>query len=401
MKETKRIYSIDALRGFIILLMLFVNDFAGVKNGPAWLYHVGFNKDGMNVPDIVFPAFLFIMGMSIPLAFAKRLNGDNYNFTGLMKHIGIRVFSLLIIGVFMVNSHSCTYPQEYMVLLWKTFVFGAFFLIWPIIPIRVKSFNLKYLGWIILFAAAILYSDGKTEGFITMRPRWWGILALLGWAYLWSALVYIAGKGSKSIILGCIILFYLFFFAYEYGFAKNFILSKWINLGGFWGSHSALTLSGTLFTILIQDDFFNFKKNLKKTLIFILFTFTAGFFIHYLRELHPMFIINKISATPAWCLYSSSVTAALWALFYLGIDKMKWENKNGFFVLAGQNALFVYIFYSCAMIFIHWLILLTGKNFYHSLVQNTISGFIRALIFSFLITWFASFLKKKGFGLKL
>jgi len=62
----ERIASVDALRGLVILLMIFVNDVAGVKAAPSWLKHVSAEADGMTLSDLVFPAFLFIMGMSIP-----------------------------------------------------------------------------------------------------------------------------------------------------------------------------------------------------------------------------------------------------------------------------------------------------------------------------------------------
>jgi len=69
----ERIASVDALRGLVILLMIFVNDVAGVKTTPSWLKHVSAQADGMTLPDMVFPAFLFIMGMSVPLALGRRI----------------------------------------------------------------------------------------------------------------------------------------------------------------------------------------------------------------------------------------------------------------------------------------------------------------------------------------
>ncbi|MBN1507532.1 MAG: DUF5009 domain-containing protein, partial [Sedimentisphaerales bacterium] len=67
----ERVVSVDALRGLVILLMIFVNDVAGVARAPSWLKHVGVNADAMTVPDVVFPAFLFIAGMSIPLSLQR------------------------------------------------------------------------------------------------------------------------------------------------------------------------------------------------------------------------------------------------------------------------------------------------------------------------------------------
>ena len=71
-----RVASVDALRGLVIFLMIFVNDVAGVKAAPAWLKHVDAHADGMTLPDMVFPAFLFIVGMSIPLAIGRALARD-------------------------------------------------------------------------------------------------------------------------------------------------------------------------------------------------------------------------------------------------------------------------------------------------------------------------------------
>ena len=67
---TPRVASVDALRGLTILLMVFVNDLG--RAAPAWMHHIRpSNADGMTLADIVFPWFLFIVGVSIPLAFER------------------------------------------------------------------------------------------------------------------------------------------------------------------------------------------------------------------------------------------------------------------------------------------------------------------------------------------
>ena len=75
MADTKlaRIRSIDLLRGADVLLMLFVNEVAGVAGAPAFLRHKGAADDGMTITDLVFPAFLFVVGMAIPFALGSRL----------------------------------------------------------------------------------------------------------------------------------------------------------------------------------------------------------------------------------------------------------------------------------------------------------------------------------------
>src|SRR6478736_270724 len=71
--KKERITSIDALRGFVMFMMIFVNDLSSVPNRivPAWMKHYR-GKDGMTFVDLVFPAFLFIVGMSIPFALGAR-----------------------------------------------------------------------------------------------------------------------------------------------------------------------------------------------------------------------------------------------------------------------------------------------------------------------------------------
>ncbi len=65
-----RIVSVDVLRGLTILLMIFVNDLG--PHAPSWMHHIKpSSADGMTLADVVFPAFLFIVGVSIPLAFER------------------------------------------------------------------------------------------------------------------------------------------------------------------------------------------------------------------------------------------------------------------------------------------------------------------------------------------
>jgi hypothetical protein len=72
-----RITPIDALRGWVMFSMIFVNDLAGAgKIVPDWMVHFSDRHkggSGMTFVDLVFPAFLFIVGMSIPFALGSRM----------------------------------------------------------------------------------------------------------------------------------------------------------------------------------------------------------------------------------------------------------------------------------------------------------------------------------------
>ena len=71
-KVSSRIVSIDILRALTMVLMIFVNDLGSLKGIPLWLEHVGQGVDGIGLADVVFPAFLFIVGLSLPYAIDAR-----------------------------------------------------------------------------------------------------------------------------------------------------------------------------------------------------------------------------------------------------------------------------------------------------------------------------------------
>ena len=69
---TRRNVGIDLLRALTMFVMIFVNDFWKIHDVPRWLDHAARGEDFMGLADVVFPAFLFVVGMSIPFAIERR-----------------------------------------------------------------------------------------------------------------------------------------------------------------------------------------------------------------------------------------------------------------------------------------------------------------------------------------
>lgn len=67
-KKKVRIKALDTFRGFCIILMIFVNDGAGQY---TFLEHATWN--GLNMADTLFPWFLWIMGVCIPISVKSQL----------------------------------------------------------------------------------------------------------------------------------------------------------------------------------------------------------------------------------------------------------------------------------------------------------------------------------------
>lgn len=95
---TKRLISLDALRGFTIAAMVIVND-PGSWGSVYWpLRHAEWN--GCTITDLIFPFFLFIVGISIALAYSKRLDAGTPK-KGLYRKIIIRSVNIYLLGIFL------------------------------------------------------------------------------------------------------------------------------------------------------------------------------------------------------------------------------------------------------------------------------------------------------------
>lgn len=96
--QTQRLVSLDVFRGITIAGMVLVNN-PGTWEHIYWpLEHASWH--GWTPTDLVFPFFLFIVGVSIPLAFAKRLESGGSTRDIYLKIIK-RTLIIFAIGLFL------------------------------------------------------------------------------------------------------------------------------------------------------------------------------------------------------------------------------------------------------------------------------------------------------------
>ena len=69
--ERHRLVALDTFRGITIAAMILVNSPGAGRHGYAFLQHAKWN--GWRPADLIFPAFLFIAGVAIPLSFARQM----------------------------------------------------------------------------------------------------------------------------------------------------------------------------------------------------------------------------------------------------------------------------------------------------------------------------------------
>jgi heparan-alpha-glucosaminide N-acetyltransferase len=406
-KGFKRIESIDVIRGLTILVMIFVNDIAGVPGIPAGMKHMPTHSDGMTMADLVFPAFLFIIGMAMPFSIGRRLDKED-NLRATWQHIVVRTLGLLIIGFYMVNSDAISAQSFVNPHLWTLLMYMCVMIIWNQAnntnPLLAKK-SLKYVAAAILICLAFLYRGDHQDGIFQMRTHWWGILGLIGWAYLIACLIYVPFRSSRFGILGSMVLLYCFYMADEAGLLLPLSsLRKFIHPGSTLGSHAAIILSGILLGMALykKNAGPNHRSILKWSFGFSIGLFTGGLLIHALKDIHIMFIISKNLATVPWCLISSALTIWIWMIIYWLIDMRGYRSWTIIIKPAGANPLFAYIL---APFIIECFALLAdiigGFNLYSWLGQTFYIGLIRAVLLAFSMTWLAGYLSSRGLQLKL
>lgn len=390
-----RLDSIDIFRAVTMFLMIFVNDLWTLEGVPKWLEHSAGPDDAMGFSDIIFPCFLFIVGLSIPFAIANRKSKGDSDTTVLM-HIGERTFALLLMGFFTVNlenAHSEMMVSKYV---WQIAMVVAFFLIWNVYPADPgkRSFYtlLKFSGYIILAVLAIIYKGGEGNEVTWMKPHWYGILGLIGWSYLLCATIYLFILDRTVLIVMAWLFFIVFNLADFAGLLEFFDEVKekvWI-VGS--GSMPGFTMGGVLTSVIYRK-----YSSRVSPMIFITILLALGVIsLSYGFGTRPFWGISKIRATPAWLGLCSGISFMSFAFFYWLTDL---KNKSSWAQVlkpAGTSTL------TCYLIPYVWYAVITLAGISLPMIVRTgIAGIMKSLLFSLIVVMLTGVINKIGVKLKI
>ncbi len=391
----QRIYSLDVFRGMTIFLMIFVNEVAGIKNLPGQFYHLPAEVDGMTMVDWVFAGFLFIVGMSIPFAVNQRIRkGDTL--LQLLSHILIRTLGLLILGVFMVNASSGHHEVSMVIpiALWSLLIYPAAILIWNQyrgVP-ATRAWILRSLGLMLLIALSMLYRGGD-DGSKGLSPQWWGILGLIGWAYLFAGLTYLIGRGHLMVMIAGVVVCTLIYVAGHTEISNQVALLSWTRTSGGHATHTGLALCGMVLSLILFDAR-NTRLGANRifpALGWAILLIVAGILMR------PYFHIGKIPATPSWGFYSSFFSILAFLLIHWINDRKKSVHWAAFFEPAGSNPLLTYI-----LPFILWAFY--GLFDFYPLpseYKTGITGVLFCIFYSSAILWLVRLLNRMNIKLQL
>ena len=393
--NNKRIYSIDAFRAVTMLLMIWVNDFWSLIDVPSWLKHKRAAEDALGFSDVIFPAFLFIVGLSIPFAINNRRSKGDTNET-ILRHILERSFALLLMGFFIVNLSSLNGDKVLTGKFgWQVLMTLSFFLIWNIYPKKecCRFFNLgmRVAGYLILIFLAVIY-QGPGDPAVWMKSYWWGILGLIGWAYLYASIIYLFWGNKWQLMAAAWVFFALFNIMDTLDWLGSLSgLREYLWISGS-GSTAAMTMGGVVVsTIYLQQYEEADKKHFLKFLFILgMVVLTIGFLVR------PIGGISKIRSTPSWTEICTGISILTYAVLFWLVDMRGRKTWMGLIRPAGTSTLTCYLI----PYFVYAAVAVTGSSLPESLRTNLI-GLIKSLCFAFAVVWITGLINRLGIKLKI
>ena len=303
-----RLASLDALRG---LDMFFLVGFAGIFRALPkladndffnWLAYQVTHPEwhGFTAWDVVFPMFIFIVGVAMPFSFSRRLNQEGGK-NKLYKHILTRAIILAILGI--VRSQSpLTELHPY---------YGLYSVLYRI-------------GFSYLFASIIMMNT-NIRGQI-----YWAFGILIGY---WMLLRFVpvpgygigdfSQEGNLVTYIGNLVATYI---------SPDFRVILSPNL--------TTSISNALLGVLAGHWLMTDKKGTEKTLGLLI----AGIGLIIIGLIiHLDFPINKKLYTTSFTFLACGISAVFLSGFYWVIDVKGYKKWSFFFVVVGVNPLTIYL----------------------------------------------------------
>ncbi|MFC2161565.1 acyltransferase family protein [Acidobacteriota bacterium] len=309
MKNTIRLESLDALRGFDMFWIIggdwIFGSLHDIFQSPATefiqtqLSHVRW--EGFRFWDLIMPLFLFIVGTAMPFSFSKRLDGGDSK-KKLHIHVLKRFVILFILGM-IAQGHLLEYDLSTLHIFSNTLqAIAAGYLIAALIMLNLR------VKWQIMITPAMLL-------------LFWGLLAWVPVSGFGTGVLTPEGNLAISIdkwILG----------SFQDGTTYSWILSSL--------TFACTVLLGVFSGYILRSDSPQKKKLVR---LFVFGILCLGFGLLW----SLVFPIIKHIWTSSFVLFSGGISILLLALFYLVIDI--WGRKKWAFVfkVIGMNAIAVYM----------------------------------------------------------
>ncbi len=373
-----RIASIDIFRGLTMAVMIFVNELAEVKGLPWWTYHAPGRVDVMTYVDMVFPFFLFIVGLSLPLSIDQRLK-KNPSIASLWMHIMLRSAALLVMGLILANASKVDPALTHMSKgVWALIALTGAALVWAVYgksPKYALLFRaLRIIGLVAMIAMFAIFRrtgrDGNVHWIDFTYPE---ILGLIGFTYFAVCLLYIPTrrwKWAPAAWFVALVVFCSLATGHIIEFTRHLRWYVW-PFGN--GALACMMMAGVATSLIFlgRHELPSLRQKMWTSAVFAAICLVAA------RLLTPLGI-SKIRATPTWCLYCIAAAVLSFAALYWLCD-IRGRTGWAFFVRsAGSNTLTTYLlpdfyFYTLAAL---------GITYFATHLNFGWPGVVRAIVFT-------------------
>ena len=377
----KRIASIDIFRGLTMAVMIFVNEEAGVRGLPWWTYHAHRDWNVMTYVDMVYPFFLFIIGLALPIAIRARLKKGPSRLA-LWRHVLLRSASLIVLGLILANADKMdTASSGLSGSLWGLLGLTGGVLYWNSYPEtqRFRSLfkGLRILGLLLLLFVYAIFRRITPAGHVAwIDGSYPEILGLIGYTYLSVAILYIPTRrwlwAPLAWFVGLVALCAVATLQWL-NFPNTLPLYYWPFSNGSW---AGMTMAGVVASVIFLGDhrWKTPNQRIRLAVVFAILNLIAGWLLTPLG-------ISKIRATPTWCLYSNGAAVLCFALLYWICDVKKRTGWAFWVQSAGSNTLLTYLLPD----FYGFIVGVTGAVYFEAHWALGWPGVVKAVIFTLFI----------------
>jgi heparan-alpha-glucosaminide N-acetyltransferase len=392
-----RLASIDILRGLTMAVMIFVNDLAGVRGLPWWTYHMKANIDYMTYVDMVYPFFLFVVGLSIPLAIGQRLR-KNSSVPALWLHVLVRSLSLVVLGLILANADKGDAARMGLdTNAWAILALAGasvFLSVYKSPDNRSRlHYWLRIFGLLLTVAMLAIFRRTTHDGHVAwIDSSYPEILGFIGYTYLAVCVLFIPTRRWVWAPFAWFLALLTF---------NAFCVAKWsvpmrhVPLY-FWpfgnGAMPCITMAGVATSVIFlgAHRWQTLRQKVLMGLAFGIATLVVGWFLAPLG-------ISKIRATPTWSLYSVGAAILLFTALYWICDVKKHTAWALFVRPAGANTLLTYLLPD----FYYFIIALAGVSYFNNHLNYGWPGAVRSVVFTMLMLAVAALLTRAKVRLQL
>ena len=296
---TERLQSLDAYRGLIMLTLLAGGIFQSLKGHPVWnwLYvqneHVAWA--GCVYWDLIQPSFMFMVGVAMPFAFARRAAlGDSWG--QQLRHAIFRAFNLCAIGI-LLDHVGAQKIQIGFIRVLQQIAFGyvcAFFVVG-------RSFRTQGL-----VAAALLVG----YNLLWMFNPWNG--AGGPWAL-----------GNENI---------------------GSAFDRWMlgrNYSGYYVGMNAIPSAATIIFGVMAGQWVMQRQPHRRTMLVLLVAGLSGIALGL--AVSPWLPLIKRIWTPSFAVFAAGCTTLILLAFYWAVEVMGWRRWSVPLVVVGMNSIAAYV----------------------------------------------------------